>query len=57
MSQPAATAEALVRVSRTHQLKPLLASFMGETKIAEAIKVLHRARVPAFNTPEDAVGA
>lgn len=56
MSQPTATAEALVRVSRTHQLKPLLTSFMGETKVADAIKVLHGARIPAFNAPEDAVG-
>ncbi len=57
MSQPTATANALVRVSRTHQLKPLLTAFMGETRVAEAIRVLHKARVPAFNTPEDAVGA
>ena len=57
MSQPTATAAALVRVARTHQLKPLLASFMGQTKVEQAIKVLHSARVPCFNTPEDAIGA
>ena len=57
MSQPTATAAALVRVARTHQLKPLLTSFMGQSKVEEAIRVLHSARVPCFNTPEDAVGA
>jgi acetyltransferase len=57
MSQPTATAQSLVQVSRTHQLKPLLTSFMGQIKVAEAIKLFHTARVPTFNTPEDAVGA
>ncbi len=57
MSQPTATAEALIRVARSHQLKPLLTSFMGHTKVEEAIKVLHGARIPAFNAPEDAINA
>ena len=57
MAQPTATANALIQVARSHKLKPLITSFMGETKVAEAIKILHAARVPAFNTPEDAVGA
>ena len=57
MSHPTATAQALIKVARTHQLKPLLTSFMGEIKVAEAIKLFHAARVPTFNTPEDAVGA
>ena len=57
MSHPTATAQALIKVARTHQLKPLLTSFMGEIRIAEAISLFHAARVPTFNTPEDAVGA
>ncbi|MBE3034411.1 MAG: GNAT family N-acetyltransferase [Actinobacteria bacterium] len=57
LSDPKATAQALVEVSRTHQLKPLLTSFIGEIKVAEGIKILRSAHVPTFDTPEDAVRA
>jgi acetyltransferase len=57
MSDPTATAWALVEVSRTHQLKPLLTSFMGKIKVAEGIRILREAHLPTFNTPEDAVRA
>ena len=57
MSDPTATAQALVEVSRTHQLKPLLTSFMGEIKVAEGVEILRQAHVPTFTTPEDAVRA
>lgn len=57
MSDPTATAKALVEVARSHQLKPLLTSFMGEIKVAEGVQILRDAHVPAFDTPEDAVRA
>lgn len=57
MSDPTATAQALVEVSLTHQLKPLLTSFIGEIKVAEGIKIFRCAHVPTFDTPEDAVRA
>ena len=57
MSDPTATAQALVEVSRTHQLKPLLTSFMGEIKVAEGVRIFRNAHVPTFDTPEDAVRA
>ena len=57
MSDPTGTAHALVDVSRTHQLKPLLTSFMGEIAVAEAEQVFRKAHVPTFTTPEDAVRA
>lgn len=57
MSDPTATAQALVEVSHTHQLKPLFTSFMGEIKVAEGIKIFRSAHVPTFDTPEDAVRA
>ncbi len=57
MSDPTATAQALVEVSRTHQLKPLLTSFMGEIKVAEGVNIFRSAHVPTFDTPEDAVRA
>ena len=57
MSDPTATAQALVEVARTHQLKPLLTSFMGEIKVAEGVETFRHAHVPTFATPEDAVRA
>jgi len=59
MSDPTPTAQALVEVSRTHQLnpKPLLTSFMGQTKMADGIRIFRSAHVPTFDTPEDAVRA
>ena len=57
MSDPTATANALVDVARTHQLKPLLTSFMGELKVAEGVEIFRHAHVPTFSTPEDAVRA
>jgi len=57
MSDPTGTAQALVEVARTHQLKPLLTSFMGEIKVAEGVRILRAAHVPTFATPEDAVRA
>src|SRR5665648_83804 len=57
MSDPTPTAQALVEVSRTHQLKPLLTSFMGEIKMADGIRIFRSAHVPTFDTPEDAVRA
>ncbi len=55
MSDPTGTAKALIDVARSHQLKPLLTSFMGVTKVAEGIDILRGAHVPMFSTPEDAV--
>ena len=57
MSDPTGTANALIEVAHSHQLKPLLTSFMGEIKVAEALGILRQAHVPTFGTPEDAVGA
>jgi acetyltransferase len=57
MRDPTPTAQALVEVSRTHQLKPLLTSFMGQIKMADAIRIFRSAHVPTFDTPEDAVRA
>ena len=57
MSDPTATAQALVEVARDHTVKPLLTSFMGEIKVAEGLRILHSEHVPTFDTPEDAVRA
>ena len=51
MSDPTGTAKALIEVAHSHQLKPLLTSFMGEIKVAEALRILREAHVPTFGTP------
>ena len=57
MSNPTGTAQALAEASKAHPHKPLLASFMGETAVADGLAVLERAHVPTFGTPEQAVRA
>jgi acetyltransferase len=57
VGDPVATAQALIRVARSRQLKPLLAACMGERMIAGAVKTFREARVPVFGTPEEAVRA
>ncbi len=57
MSDPAATARALVEVGRAHPFKPLLTSFMGASAVAAGLKILNGAHVPSFDTPEHAVRA
>lgn len=57
MTDPTGTARSLVEVARTHQLKPMLTSFMGEIKVAEGVQIFRQAHVPTFDTPEDAVRA
>jgi acetyltransferase len=57
MSFPTQTAEVLVQVAAEHPSKPLLASFMGEIKVAEGVRILREAHVPHFDTPEDGVRA
>jgi acetyltransferase len=57
MSEPTATAKALVDVARAHPRKPLLTSFMGEIMVAEGVEIFRHAHVPVFTTPEDAVRA
>ncbi|HET6428423.1 MAG TPA: acetate--CoA ligase family protein [Phycisphaerae bacterium] len=50
-----ATAETVVRVCRDHPGKPVLACFLGAAKVAEAIDVLRRGRIPQYDSPEAAV--
>lgn len=58
MTDPDAVAEALVEVvDEGNGRKPLIACFMGETKVAAARKTLSAHGIPDFNTPESAVEA
>jgi acetyltransferase len=56
MTNPAATAEAVVTISRqTH--KPILANWMGGRTVAEGVAILNRAGVPTARTPTHAISA
>ncbi len=54
---PAETADVLVEAAAEFPLKPLLVSLMGGGLVDEGLRRLHKAHVPAFHTPEDAVSA
>ncbi len=56
MTNPTATAEALVPFARTPQ-KPILAAWMGGRAVAAGEQVLRLAGVPAYPFPEPAVRA
>jgi acetyl coenzyme A synthetase (ADP forming)-like protein len=58
MTEPAATAQAIVRI--THQepdkpAKPVLACFLGAEKIREGVKILRDAGIPQIDATERAV--
>ena len=57
MTECTETAEMVVRVSHEKPEKPILACFLGASKVAEAVGVLRRGRVPRYKSPEFAVGA
>jgi acetyltransferase len=55
MTECVATAEAIVRVARAKPGKPVLACFMGASKVAESLRVLREGRIPQYDSPESAV--
>jgi acetyl coenzyme A synthetase (ADP forming)-like protein len=57
MTQSAATAEAIVRVARERPAKAILACFLGAGKVAEAIRILRKGKIPQVDSPESAVEA
>lgn len=54
MTRPAEAAEAIIPLAKASK-KPVLASWMGETQVAEGRQRLKEAGIPCFNTPEPAV--
>lgn len=52
MTQASPTAEAIVKIA--HQ-KPVLACFLGATKVYDAIKILREGGIPQYDSPESAV--
>jgi acetyltransferase len=55
MTACVATAEAIVRVAREKPQKPVLACFLGASRVAEALRVLRDGRIPQYDCPENAV--
>jgi len=55
MTEPAATAEAIVRITGKKSAKPVLACFLGAGKIAEAAKILRKGNIPLYDATAEAV--
>ena len=55
MTEPAATAEAIVRITRQKPQKPVLTCFLGADKIKEGVKILRQGGIPQIDATERAV--
>jgi len=51
---PSETAEVLAEISEETD-KPILASWLGEEDVREAVSILRKNRIPTYSTPEQAV--
>jgi acetate---CoA ligase (ADP-forming) len=56
MTQSKETAEAVVRILKKKKMnKPVLACFLGASKVADGVAVLRQGRIPQYDSPESAV--
>ena len=56
MTECRETAEAIVRVANENgSEKPILACFLGASRVAEAVEVLRQGKIPCYDSPENAV--
>jgi len=55
MTAPAATAEAVVKKSRHKPDKPIVACFLGASRVEQAIDILRKGKIPNYDCPEVAV--
>ena len=55
MTASVETAEAIVKVAGEKPGKPVLACFMGASKVGDAVRVLRKAGIPQYSSPESAV--
>jgi acetyl coenzyme A synthetase (ADP forming)-like protein len=55
MTEPVATAEAIVSISHRKPIKPILTCFLGASKIREGVKILRHGRIPQIDASESAV--
>jgi acetyltransferase len=57
MTDPKATAEALVKITKARTSKPVLAAFLGAEKVAEGLEILRNNNIPCYDSCEGAVSA
>ena len=55
MTEPARTAEVIVKTARSKRKKPVLACFLGAAKVHEGIEILRRGKIPPYDTTQGAV--
>lgn len=55
MTESAATAEAVVKVSHQKPAKPILTCFLGAGKVEEGVRILREGRIFVMDCPESAV--
>jgi acetate---CoA ligase (ADP-forming) len=56
MTQAKETAEAVVKILKKKKMnKPVLACFLGASKVADGVAVLRQGRIPQYDSPESAV--
>jgi len=55
MTEAVPTAQAIVKIAHQKRDKPVLACFLGATKIQDAIRILREGEIPQYESPESAV--
>ncbi len=55
MTEAVPTAQAIVKIAQQKPGKPILACFLGATKVEAAIKILREGGIPQYESPESAV--
>lgn len=55
MTEAGATAEEIVKISNENPKKPVLACFLGASKVAEGVEILRKGNIPQYDSPESAV--
>lgn len=55
MTESATTAEAVVKISRQKPEKPILACFLGASKVEKGVRILREGKIPQIDCPESAV--
>ncbi|MFZ2148341.1 MAG: acetate--CoA ligase family protein [Sedimentisphaerales bacterium] len=57
MTDAAATAEVIVKMSRQKPVKPILTCFLGARKVAEGVRILREGKIPQYDATDSAVAA
>jgi len=57
MTECIGTAEAIVRVGKARSSKPIIACFLGASRVREASEILRQSDIPCYDSPEFGVSA